>query len=168
MVDEEDSLFGSIILDISHKDLYTSFDEWLNFDIEDFRAPNVATIAIELRKLIFSYLISIKGELCKAEKSSWIVQAPDTLFFQLQRVVFNKDNGNRLGIKYANFQNSAGIEKLDDPFYFEKEIYIDRFLLEHKDIASKIKGQVKELKKRVRTSLLCMWFDQDISWQAWN
>lgn len=57
MVDEEDSLFGSIILDISHKDLYTSFDEWLNFDIEDFRAPNVATIATELRKLIFSYLI---------------------------------------------------------------------------------------------------------------
>lgn len=41
IVDVEDSLFGAIILDISKKDLYSSVDAWLNFDIEDFRAPNV-------------------------------------------------------------------------------------------------------------------------------
>lgn len=47
MVDVEDSLFGAIILNIAHKDLYTSFDAWLNFEIEDFRAPNVILTDID-------------------------------------------------------------------------------------------------------------------------
>eukprot|EP00331_Platyophrya_macrostoma_P026999 CAMPEP_0176452540 /NCGR_PEP_ID=MMETSP0127-20121128/28602_1 /TAXON_ID=938130 /ORGANISM="Platyophrya macrostoma, Strain WH" /LENGTH=1000 /DNA_ID=CAMNT_0017841025 /DNA_START=38 /DNA_END=3040 /DNA_ORIENTATION=- len=122
MMDEEDSLFGAIILDITHKDLYSSLDEWLCFDIEDFRAPN--------------------GEICKAEKESWITKAPDTLFFQLQRVVFNKD--------------IADIQKLDNPFQFEKEIYIDRFLLEHKEIATKIRTEVKALKRRLASLELAL------------
>ena len=41
VIDAEDSLFGSIILDVGHKDIYSSFDAWLNLEIEGFRAPNV-------------------------------------------------------------------------------------------------------------------------------
>lgn len=43
----------------------------------------------------------------------------------------------------------GGVEKLDHPFHFDKEIYIDRFLYENKEVATQIKIKVKDLKKKV-------------------
>jgi ubiquitin carboxyl-terminal hydrolase 25/28 len=111
MAEEEETIFGPVILDIGQKDLYTSWESGMMFNIDDYRLAN--------------------GERTIAEKSNWLLRAPETLFFQLQRVVFDKENG---------------VVKLNTPFHFEKEIYIDRFLLQNKDVATKIKVQVDSLK----------------------
>ena len=114
VVQEEESLFGPIILDIAHKELYSSLEHYCNFTIEGFRAPN--------------------GEITKAEGSMWIQRPPEFLFFQLQRVVFDKENG---------------AIKINDRFAFEKEIYLDRFLLENKEEAIQINKTINDLRKRV-------------------
>jgi len=64
----------------------------------------------------------------------WIQRPPEFLFFQLQRVVFDKENG---------------AIKINDRFAFEKEIYLDRFLLENKEEAIQINKTINDLRKRV-------------------
>lgn len=70
-----------------------------------------------------------KGEVVGVEKQSWIKEAPKTLFFQIDRVIFNKEK--------------ATLEKINDEFDFPQVFYIDPFL-------NKNKVQALEIQKRVR------------------
>jgi len=52
------------------------------------------------------------------EKQSWIKKAPKTLFFQIDRVLFDKESGQ--------------LKKINDEFDFPETFYIDPFLLQNK------------------------------------
>lgn len=71
----------------------------------------------------------------RAKKSNWILNPPDTLCFQLQRVGYNKERG--------------GVQKINDVFYFDKEIYIDRFLNENAGVYEGNQGKILKLKTQV-------------------
>lgn len=71
----------------------------------------------------------------KVNKSYWIINSPETLCFQLQRVGFNKAKGE--------------IEKINDVFKFDKEIYIDRFLLDNEKTYLANLNLIKNLQKKV-------------------
>ncbi|KAL4453036.1 hypothetical protein ABPG73_015873 [Tetrahymena malaccensis] len=74
------------------------------------------------------------GKITEAEKAGWITKSPEVLMFQIQRVVYLKEKGIA--------------EKLNTPFHFEKEIYIDRFLLENRAYILRNKPKLKALKKK--------------------
>lgn len=71
----------------------------------------------------------------KVNKSYWIINPPETLCFQLQRVGFNKSKGE--------------IEKLNDVFKFDKEIFIDRFLIDNEKTYYANLSIIKNLQKKV-------------------
>jgi len=112
VVDESDSIFGPIILDIVNKELYTALEKYCNFTIDDYRLPN--------------------GETTKVEGNSWIQRPPEYLFMQLNRVSFDKESGFPL--------------KLNDKFNFEKELYLDRFILQYKEEAIPINQKITQLR----------------------
>lgn len=121
-----------IILDLKYKNLYSSWEESLFETIEDFKNNKVF-----FSQLIISLFFKIKkGEIVPASKSSFIKSPPGTLFFQLQRVVFDKQKGSST--------------KINDKFTFEKEIYIDRVLDENKEVYVKIREKVQKLKARMQ------------------
>jgi len=64
-----------------------------------------------------------------------MTRPPELLFIQLNRVIFNKESGYPV--------------KTNDIFTFEKEIYLDRFMLNFKSEAIKINKQIADLKKEV-------------------
>ena len=55
---------------------------------------------------------------------------------QLNRVVFDKNKGAPV--------------KINDPFTFEKEIYLDRFMMDYKDEALRINQHIVDLKGEVK------------------
>lgn len=62
------------------------------------------------------------------------MKEPETLCFQLQRVGYHKEKG---------------LEKLNNIFTFDKEIFIDRFLLENSKIFYANQNQINTLKSKV-------------------
>lgn len=74
------------------------------------------------------------GKIIKAERSNSIIKLPSTLCFQLQRVAFDKE---------------IGAFKLNNPFDFEKELFVDRFLYMYKEKYRIVREKVKSLKKEV-------------------
>ncbi|CAD8145218.1 unnamed protein product [Paramecium octaurelia] len=77
-----------------------------------------------------------KGLYQQAINSFWISQAPQVLSFQLQRVEFHKE--------FLSFA------KINSPFQFDKEIYIDRFLLSNQKIAKEIQTQNQQMSDRLK------------------
>jgi len=71
-------------------------------------------------------------------KSYWVITPPETLCFQLQRVGFNKEKGE--------------IEKINDTFKFEKEIFIDRFLIDHEKTYVANMDKINTLQRKVQNN----------------
>lgn len=67
------------------------------------------------------------------EKQSWIKKAPTTLFFQIDRVVFDKQAGQ--------------LKKINDEFDFPLTFFIDPFLLKNKDKALAVQKNVRKLRQ---------------------
>ncbi|CAD8113472.1 unnamed protein product [Paramecium sonneborni] len=72
------------------------------------------------------------SETVSATKYNWIQNAPQTLSFQIQRVTYSKEKSDLI--------------KQNDEFYFEEEIYLDRFLNENSKLYLEIRNQNRELK----------------------
>lgn len=75
-----------------------------------------------------------KGEVIPVQKQCWIKEAPKTLFFQIDRVIYDKQK--------------LTLEKVNDVFEFPKVFYIDPFLLKNKEEALKVQGKVRNLRKQ--------------------
>ena len=129
MAHSDEVVLGPIILDISAKDLYSSWEAFSHSVIDDFKLSNVWS------KYIGCFIIFFKGGVTKVNKSYWIINSPETLCFQLQRVGFNKSKGE--------------IEKLNDSFKFDKEIFIDRFLIDNEKTYYANLNLIKNLQKKV-------------------
>ena len=74
-----------------------------------------------------------KGEVVGVEKQSWIKKAPKTLFFQIDRVIFNKE--------------TCQLQKINDEFDFPNTFYIDPFLLKNRDQALQVQKKVRKLRE---------------------
>jgi hypothetical protein len=74
-----------------------------------------------------------KGEVIGVDKHTWIKEAPRTLFFQIDRVVYDKV--------------TLTPQKINDPFDFPTVFYVDPFLLKNKDRALEIQKAVRGLRK---------------------
>ena len=59
-----------LFVNVKNKELYQALEEVVISHIDDFRNE--------------------KGEVVGVEKRTWIQQAPKTLFFQIDRVIFDK------------------------------------------------------------------------------
>lgn len=59
------------------------------------------------------------------EKQTWIKDPPKTLFFQIERVLYDKETKN--------------LKKIHDEFDFPKEFYIDPFLESNKEKSLQIR-----------------------------
>ncbi len=66
-------------------------------------------------------------------KHSWIKEAPKTLFFQIDRVIYDK--------------SSQTLQKITDLFDFPTTFYIDPFLQKNKEQALKIQKSVRNLRR---------------------
>ncbi|KRX08272.1 hypothetical protein PPERSA_01733 [Pseudocohnilembus persalinus] len=73
-------------------------------------------------------------EFINAKKEIWMTQVPKNLMFQIQRVQYDQENGSA--------------KKVNEKFYFDKEIYIDRFLLKNRDYISQSKQKLNVLKEK--------------------
>jgi len=105
--------------------------------IIDVAAKNLyAAIEHYCSFIIDDYRTPNGGEVTRAEGKLWISKPPELLFVQLNRVVFDKKKGAPV--------------KINDPFSFEKEIYLDRFMIDYKDEALKINQHIVDLKGEVR------------------
>ncbi|CAD8199682.1 unnamed protein product [Paramecium octaurelia] len=83
------------------------------------------------------------SEIVCATKYNWVQGAPQTLSFQIKRVAYNKEKND--------------LVKQNDEFYFEEEIYLDRFLYENSKRYLDIRNQNRELKdkqKAIKQELL--------------
>lgn len=63
-----------------------------------------------------------------ADKYNLFCHPPNQLFFQLQRVEYDTEK--------------KMLKKFNDPFYFDAEIYIDRFLSDNYKVYLQIRSQV--------------------------
>lgn len=81
------------------------------------------------------FKIKLQGQTTKAEGRVWMTRLPDLVFVQLNRVVFDK--------------KKAMPFKINDKFAFEKEIYLDRFMIDYKDESIKTNKKIEELKVKV-------------------
>ncbi|CAD8153581.1 unnamed protein product [Paramecium pentaurelia] len=84
-----------------------------------------------------------KDEYQQAIKQFWIQQAPQVLTFQIQRVEYNKEFGS--------------FTKINSFFQFDKEIYLDRYLLSNQKMAKDIQIQNQQMRDRLKK------IDQELS-----
>ncbi|CAK77957.1 unnamed protein product (macronuclear) [Paramecium tetraurelia] len=77
-----------------------------------------------------------KDEYQQAIKQFWIQSAPQVLTFQIQRVEYSKEFGS--------------FTKINSFFHFEKEIYIDRYLLSNQKLAKDIQTQNQQMRDRLK------------------
>ncbi len=114
ILNEKEEKMGPIYIDISLNRLYEAWDEYALQEVEDFNnQPN---------------------QKCLSE--SWISQPPNTLFFALNRVQYNKQT-NRL-------------EKSNNFFQFDKVIYADMFLSENREKTMQVRQQVQKWKHQIK------------------
>jgi hypothetical protein len=76
---------------------------------------------------------SPNGEITTAKKKIWFTEPPAVLTFILQRVGYDKEKG---------------LKKNTDPFVFQKEIFLDRFLYDNKKPLKNMFDEKKSLKFR--------------------
>jgi ubiquitin carboxyl-terminal hydrolase 25/28 len=84
---------------------------------------------------------SPNGDITTAKKRIWITKPPKVMTFVLQRVVYDKEKG---------------LQKQTTPFTFQKEIFLDRFLMENKKTLKHPHDEKKSLKireKRIDSSI---------------
>lgn len=103
-----------LFVNVKNKDLYKACEEITISHIDDYRNE--------------------KGEVIGVEKHSWIKEAPKTLFFQIDRVVYDK--------------NTLTPQKINDIFDFPTVFYIDPFLHKNKETALKIQNSVRSLRQK--------------------
>lgn len=77
-----------------------------------------------------------KGFITKAQEEFYVVDPPAVLMLQSQRVTFDKD--------------TKSAKKIMKKMAFDKMIYIDRFMLENRETASKIREAVKDYKTKIK------------------
>lgn len=106
-------MFTLLFVNVHHKELYTAFEEAIFSVIEDYRND--------------------KGEIVTVEKQTWIKEPPKTLFFQIERVLYDKEIKN--------------LKKIHDSFDFPKEFYIDPFIIDNKEKSLKIRKEVTKLRQ---------------------
>lgn len=73
---ERTEMFNLISVDVRSRNLYDGWEAQLVEEIEDYKND--------------------KDETVKAQKYNWILEAPESLYFQIQRVEYNKDTRMRL------------------------------------------------------------------------
>lgn len=67
------------------------------------------------------------------EKQCWIKEAPRTLFFQIERVVFDKEK--------------VALRKIHDKFEFPREFHVDPFMQTNKAKSLEIRHSANKLRK---------------------
>lgn len=92
-------MFSLLFVNVKHRELYKACEEITISHIDDYRNE--------------------KGEVIGVEKHSWIKEAPKTLFFQIDRVTYDK--------------TSQTLQKVNDLFDFPTTFYIDPFLQKNKE-----------------------------------
>jgi uncharacterized UBP type Zn finger protein len=101
-------------------DIYSSLDEYTNIEIIDFiKEDNIRTKA---NKMILFEKVKY-----------FLTQFPPVLIIQLQRISFNNNK----------------MEKINLPFEFYEEIYLDRYLYENKDDLNFKKKFIKDNLKKI-------------------
>lgn len=108
----EDEQFSLLFVNIKNQELYKALEAITIQHIDDYRND--------------------KGEVVGVEKQSWIKVAPKTLFFQIDRVVFNKE--------------TCQLQKINDEFDFPTTFFIDPFLLKNKEQALLVQKKVRKLR----------------------
>lgn len=78
-----------------------------------------------------------QGHVTRARQECWITKLPAVLLIQLQRVCYDKE--------------AKCTKKNSNPVKFEKVMFMDRFMIENKEISSAIRSQVQEFKSRIKT-----------------
>lgn len=101
-----------LFVNVKHRDLYKALEEATVSQIEDYRND--------------------KGEVIGVEKHSWIKEAPKTLFFQIDRVVYDKA--------------TLAPHKVNDSFDFPTTFYIDPFLHRNRHHALSLQKSVRSLR----------------------
>ena len=102
------------MVNVKNRELYKACEEITISHIDDYRND--------------------KGEVIGVEKHSWIKEAPKTLFFQIDRVIYDKST-----------QTS---KKINDTFDFPTTFYIDPFLHKNKERALTIQKTVRGLRRQ--------------------
>ncbi len=103
-----------LFVNVKNKDLYKACEEITVSHIDDYRNE--------------------KGEVIGVDKHTWIKEAPKTLFFQIDRVVYDKA--------------TLTPHKINDVFDFPKVFFIDPFLHKNKETALKLQNSVRSLRQK--------------------
>jgi hypothetical protein len=109
----EEEMFTLLYVNVRNRELYSAFEEVIVSSIDDYRNE--------------------KGEIVSVEKQCWIKEAPRTLFFQIERVVFDKEK--------------VSLRKIHDKFEFPREFHVDPFMEANKLQSLKIRSEVNKLRK---------------------
>ncbi|CAD8069802.1 unnamed protein product [Paramecium sonneborni] len=120
--DCQEEIFNIIQIDVNHKQLPEALDKYMNQSVE-YRND--------------------KDEYQQAIKQFWIQSPPQILTFQIQRVEFNKEFSNY----FIYFLDS--LAKINSPFLFEMELYLDRYLLSNQKLARDIQTQNQQMRDKL-------------------
>ena len=114
-------VFAEILLNvIGIKDLYEAWENHYYNLLEDYKGND--------------------GEKCKAQKVEWINKLPRIINMQMNRIMFDKGNA----------------EKINSQMTIEPIIYADRFLLKNKEESSKLRKYVHTLREKVKHLENCL------------
>ena len=114
-------VFAEILLNvIGIKDLYEAWENHYYNLLEDYKGND--------------------GEKCKAQKVEWIQKLPRIINMQMNRIMFDKGNA----------------EKINSQMTIEPIIYADRFLLKNKEESSKLRKYVHTLREKVKHLETCL------------
>ncbi len=111
-----ESTFGPVLVSATERDVYDGWDANNFTVIEEYQTP--------------------KGFLTRAEQEYWITRAPNVLFMQIQRVVFDKE--------------AKAPRKVFNPVHFYKTIYIDRYMLKNRRTSTTIRSKVLTCRRNIR------------------
>lgn len=100
-------------MNVNNKELYNAIEQITIQHIDDYRND--------------------KGEVVGVEKQSWIKTPPKTLFFQIDRVTFDKEK--------------CMLVKSNEEFEFPNIFYIDPFLLKNRNEALQVQKKVRKLRE---------------------
>ncbi|CAD8115843.1 unnamed protein product [Paramecium sonneborni] len=112
----------------------TESTELFNFIPLDLKDGNLYD---SFDSFVVNYIDDYKNEFnqtVQAVKYNWIYSPPQKLSFQIQRVNYCKEKNDLI--------------KQNDEFFFDEEIYLDRFLMENRKQYLEIRNQNKELKTK--------------------
>ena len=111
----EETTFGQIMINPTAKNIYQGWEDNYFSDIDDF--------------------LTYENLRTRAQQEFWIKEAPNVLFLQMQRVVYDK--------------NEKILKKITNPIEFDKIIYIDRFLECNRAKATEARAMLSSLKDEI-------------------